>query len=87
MLQRPDSKRPAIEIDQSPGYASYSEESFRACIDGCGYKFNIPTEKVNQVHSRPLKPPFREKTGPPAIGSRPPDRNRPDQDEIPSISA
>ncbi|KAL6518063.1 hypothetical protein OROMI_033764 [Orobanche minor] len=76
-----------MEIDRSPGSASYSEECFRACVAGCGYKFNIPTEKVNQVHSRPPKPPIREKPGPLAVGSRPPDRNRPDQDDIPSISA
>ncbi|KAL6586060.1 hypothetical protein OROMI_002704 [Orobanche minor] len=77
MLQRPGSKIPAFEIDRSPGSASYSEL----------WEFNIPTEKVNQVHSRPPKPPVREKPGPPAVGSRPPDRNRPDQDEIPSISS
>ncbi|KAL6586565.1 hypothetical protein OROMI_001553 [Orobanche minor] len=88
MLQRPGSKRPAMEIDRSPGSASYSEACFRACVASCGYKeFNIPTEKVNQVHSRPPKPPVREKSGPPTVGSRPPDRNIPDQDEIPSISA
>ncbi|XP_052183816.1 tetraspanin-19-like isoform X2 [Diospyros lotus] len=26
-------------IDRSPGAASYSEECFRACVAGCGYKF------------------------------------------------
>lgn len=45
-------------IDRSPGAAYYSEECFNACRAGCGYKFEIPSEKVNQVHpNRPTKPP------------------------------
>ncbi|GFP98285.1 hypothetical protein PHJA_001972400 [Phtheirospermum japonicum] len=74
-------------IDRSPGSATYSEECFRACVAGCGYKFNIPLEKVNQVHSRPPKPPVEEKRGPPAVESGPQNAAKQDQDEIPSISA
>ncbi|KAI6703775.1 hypothetical protein NL676_012911 [Syzygium grande] len=45
-------------IDRSPGAATYSEECFHACVSGCGYKFEIPLEKVEQVHpNRPPKPP------------------------------
>lgn len=45
-------------IDRSPGAATYSEECFHACVSGCGYKFGIPLEKVEQVRpNRPLKPP------------------------------
>ncbi|KAK4386605.1 hypothetical protein Sango_2531100 [Sesamum angolense] len=100
-------------IDRSPGSASYSEECFRACVAGCGYKdnsdyrenstsdvkalhltspavseritltsasseFDIPAETINQVHSRPPKPPPEEKPAPPAT---------PTTDEMPSTSA
>ncbi|KAI3456276.1 hypothetical protein Pfo_012939 [Paulownia fortunei] len=61
-------------IDRSPGSASYSE-------------FDISSEKVNQVHSRPPKPPIEEKPGPPAVESRPPNVTKPAPDEIPSTSA
>ncbi|XP_039166516.1 uncharacterized protein LOC104441023 isoform X1 [Eucalyptus grandis] len=34
------------------------QECFHACVSGCGYKFGIPLEKVEQVRpNRPLKPP------------------------------
>ncbi|KAL0328852.1 UNVERIFIED_CONTAM: hypothetical protein Scaly_2317800 [Sesamum calycinum] len=86
-------------IDRSPGSASYSEECFRACVAGCGYKdnsdyrenstsdvkalhltsaFDIPAETINQVHSRPPKPPPEEKPAAPAT---------PTTDEMPSTSA
>ncbi|KAL0321237.1 UNVERIFIED_CONTAM: hypothetical protein Sradi_5385200 [Sesamum radiatum] len=65
-------------IDRSPGSASYSEECFRACVAGCGYKFDIPAETINQVHSRPPKPPPEEKPAPPATRTT---------DEMPSTSA
>ncbi|PWA73714.1 hypothetical protein CTI12_AA258640 [Artemisia annua] len=45
-------------IDRSPGSASYSQECFHACVSGCGYKYEIPSEKVTEVHpNRPCKQP------------------------------
>eukprot|EP01018_Ginkgo_biloba_P020784 Gb_37490 [translate_table: standard] len=44
-------------IDRSPGVDDYSAECFTACITGCSYKFNVPTEIVDKVHpKRPPKP-------------------------------
>ncbi|XP_042038279.1 uncharacterized protein LOC121784167 [Salvia splendens] len=54
-------------IDRSPGSVTYSEECFRACVSGCSYKFDIPEEKLKEVHARPTKPPPM----PPAAESRP----------------
>ncbi|PIA41277.1 hypothetical protein AQUCO_02300204v1 [Aquilegia coerulea] len=49
-------------IDRSPGSDSYSVECFRACVTGCGYKFDIPKEEVDRVHpKRPPKPPIEKK--------------------------
>ncbi|CAI9760195.1 unnamed protein product [Fraxinus pennsylvanica] len=66
-------------IDHSPVVASYSEECFHACVAGYGYKFDLPSEKVNQVHSkRPSKHPTVEKPpAPPAVESRPPRQSGP----------
>ncbi|XP_027933405.1 uncharacterized protein LOC114188932 [Vigna unguiculata] len=36
-------------IDRSPGAASYSAECFHACVSGCGYKFDVKKEKVDEV--------------------------------------
>uniref|UniRef100_A0ACD5Y6J3 Uncharacterized protein n=1 Tax=Avena sativa TaxID=4498 RepID=A0ACD5Y6J3_AVESA len=45
-------------IDRSPGEDSYSLECFNACISGCGYRFDVPAEKVGQIKpNRPSKPP------------------------------
>ncbi|KAL7227886.1 hypothetical protein ACSBR1_022713 [Camellia fascicularis] len=53
-------------IDRSPGVASYSEECFHACVTGCGYKYEISSEKVDEVHpNRPTKPPPEKKPPPP----------------------
>ncbi|XAR59150.1 hypothetical protein NMG60_11014817 [Bertholletia excelsa] len=72
-------------IDRSPGAASYSEECFHACVAGCGYKFEIPKDKVGQVH--PNRPPPEKKLPPPArtVGPRPEPPSEPD--DIPSSSA
>lgn len=44
-------------IDRSPGAVAYSEECFHACVSGCGYKFDILSEKVDKVRpNRPAKP-------------------------------
>ncbi|KAF4363801.1 hypothetical protein F8388_000466, partial [Cannabis sativa] len=42
-------------IDRSPGSDSYSELCFSACVSGCGYKFEVPSEEV--VKARPNRPP------------------------------
>ncbi|KAF5728916.1 hypothetical protein HS088_TW21G01071 [Tripterygium wilfordii] len=77
-------------IDRSPGAASYSEECFHACVAGCGFKFDIHPEKVDQVHpSRPTKPPPPDKPPvekPPLLTSGPNQPNSPAED-IPSTSA
>ncbi|KAF7119474.1 hypothetical protein RHSIM_Rhsim13G0176800 [Rhododendron simsii] len=59
-------------IDRSPGAAGYSEDCFRACVAGCGYKdiiwlqFEIPSQKVDTIHpNRPVKPPPVKKLPPP----------------------
>ncbi|KAG8043951.1 hypothetical protein GUJ93_ZPchr0458g22334 [Zizania palustris] len=45
-------------IDRSPGQDSYSLECFNACVSGCGFRFDIPAEKVEQIKpNRPSKPP------------------------------
>ncbi|KAL5772453.1 hypothetical protein ACOSP7_012051 [Xanthoceras sorbifolium] len=36
-------------IDRSPGSASYSAECFTACVSGCAFKFDMLSEKINQV--------------------------------------
>ncbi|VAH54430.1 unnamed protein product [Triticum turgidum subsp. durum] len=62
-------------IDRSPGEDSYSLECFNACISGCGYRFDIPAEKVGLIKpNRPSKPPpppvverAKPGSGPPAV--------------------
>ncbi|KAJ0963974.1 hypothetical protein J5N97_029096 [Dioscorea zingiberensis] len=70
-------------IDRSPGDESYSLECFKACVAGCGFKFDTPPEKVEQVQpKRPPKPPVQKK--PPS-----PPRPRPvtPPDDLPCTSA
>ncbi|TKW40056.1 hypothetical protein SEVIR_1G220700v4 [Setaria viridis] len=44
-------------IDRSPGQDSYSLECFNACVSGCGFRFEVPTEKVEEIKpNRPSKP-------------------------------
>ncbi|KAH0717963.1 hypothetical protein KY285_013994 [Solanum tuberosum] len=38
-------------IDRAPGSASHSEDCHRACVAGCGFKFDIPPEEVNKIQS------------------------------------
>ncbi|XP_042039562.1 uncharacterized protein LOC121785244 [Salvia splendens] len=70
-------------IDRSPGSVTYSEECFRACVSGCSYKFDIPEEKLKEVHARPTKPPPM----PPAAESRPTPVSIRVGDEVLSTSA
>ncbi|XP_078427441.1 defensin-like protein [Wolffia australiana] len=43
-------------FDRSPGAESYSIQCFQACVSGCGFKFDIPPEKADQVKpNRPSK--------------------------------
>ncbi|WOK94849.1 hypothetical protein Cni_G03554 [Canna indica] len=52
-------------IDRSPGQDNYSMECFRACISGCGFRFNILKEIVDEIQpNRPHKPPTVEKPKP-----------------------
>ncbi|XP_075486853.1 uncharacterized protein LOC142526381 isoform X2 [Primulina tabacum] len=75
-------------IDRSPGSVSYSEECFRACVAGCGYKFEIPSDQIHHVNSRSPKLPIKEKpAAPPALEPRPPHASILTKDEIPSTSA
>lgn len=58
-------------IDRSPGSASYSEECFKACKAGCGYKFEIHPGEVDKARpNRPCNPPPSEK--PPPVQKRHP---------------
>ncbi|GLT75630.1 hypothetical protein SLA2020_473360 [Shorea laevis] len=70
-------------IDRSPGAASYSEDCFRACVAGCGYKFDISQEKVDQV--KPCRPP----TPPPPVKKPHPPATKPNEptEDVPSTSA
>ncbi|CAJ1961646.1 unnamed protein product [Sphenostylis stenocarpa] len=54
-------------IDRSPGAAGYSVECFHACVSGCGYKFNVEKETVDQVTpaGRPKPPPVQKPKPPP----------------------
>ncbi|KAB5560589.1 hypothetical protein DKX38_005546 [Salix brachista] len=61
-------------IDRSPGSASYSEECFKACKAGCGYKFEIHPVEVDKARpNRPCnslpseKPPPVQKPPPQAV--------------------
>ncbi|XP_051128812.1 uncharacterized protein LOC127249833 [Andrographis paniculata] len=71
-------------IDRSPGSVTYSEECFRACVAGCGYRFEIPTEKVSQIQGRPPKPPPENKPDTPVVDSKSRDAER---DGMPGTSA
>ncbi|PIN19334.1 hypothetical protein CDL12_07994 [Handroanthus impetiginosus] len=62
-------------------YAALMQIPFRHLVR---LQFDIPPEKINQVHSRPPKPPPEEKPPPPADESRPPLIS---DDEMPSTSA
>ncbi|KAI8525508.1 hypothetical protein RHMOL_Rhmol13G0235400 [Rhododendron molle] len=45
-------------------------ECFHACVAGCGYKFEIPSQKVDTIHpNRPVKPPPVKKPPPPPFDS------------------
>ncbi|KAJ4785157.1 defensin-like protein [Rhynchospora pubera] len=73
-------------IDRSPGDDSYSMECFNACISGCGFKFDIPPEKVKEVRpSRPLPPP--PPPAPPVTRPDPPESAPATTKEVPFTSA
>ncbi|KAM3343628.1 hypothetical protein P3S68_025717 [Capsicum galapagoense] len=75
-------------IDRSPGAASCSEECFHACVAGCGYKFDVPSQKVDQIHpSRPPQPPTKEKQATPAVKRIQPRGSSQNVDDIPGTSA
>ncbi|XP_047332225.1 uncharacterized protein LOC124935836 [Impatiens glandulifera] len=60
-------------IDRSPGQVAYSEKCFHACVAGCGYKFEIPSEEVSQIHpNRPTEPPPppKKETASPVVESK-----------------
>ncbi|KAK1284316.1 hypothetical protein QJS10_CPB21g00534 [Acorus calamus] len=71
-------------IDRSPGADTYSLQCFHACVSGCGFKFDILSEKVDQV--QPKRPPKPK----PAVVPKPsatPVEHTTDSDDIPSTSA
>ncbi|XP_051207286.1 uncharacterized protein [Lolium perenne] len=72
-------------IDRSPGEDSYSLECFNACISGCGYRFDVPAEKVGQIKpNRPSKPPPPVVEQAQATGSEPVVKG---EDNVPGTSA
>ncbi|KAF3644655.1 General transcription factor IIH subunit [Capsicum annuum] len=51
----------SVYIDRAPGSASYSEDCHRACVAGCGFKFDISSAEVDKIQSsRSSKPPAEE---------------------------
>lgn len=72
-------------IDRSPGDDNYSLECFHACVSGCGFKFEIPSQKADQVQpNRPPPPP------PPAVAKPSPKLQTdatPITDDLPGTSA
>ncbi|XP_020264476.1 uncharacterized protein LOC109840305 isoform X2 [Asparagus officinalis] len=51
-------------IDRSPGDTNYSLECFHACVSGCGFKFEVPPEKTEQVQPNRPPPPVVTKSSP-----------------------
>ncbi|CAH9141701.1 unnamed protein product [Cuscuta epithymum] len=75
-------------IDRSPGAVGYSEECFRACVAGCGYKFDIPQKEVENIRpNRPAWTPSAEKPLQPAVVARQPLEPRSTSEDIPGTSA
>ncbi|XXG45249.1 hypothetical protein AAC387_Pa02g0378 [Persea americana] len=77
-------------IDRSPGADNYSAECFHACVAGCGYKFDVPSETVDQVHpNRPTKPCIESKPPPSPVKQIPPSPvgQVQDAEDMPSTSA
>ncbi|KAK3009423.1 hypothetical protein RJ639_014132 [Escallonia herrerae] len=75
-------------IDRSPGAASYSEECFHACVAGCGYKFDVPPDKVDQIHpNRPAKPPTIQEAHPATVEAIPTPKSSLSTDDVPCTSA
>uniref|UniRef100_M1C371 Uncharacterized protein n=1 Tax=Solanum tuberosum TaxID=4113 RepID=M1C371_SOLTU len=63
-------------------------ECFHACVAGCGYKFDVPSQKVDQIHpSRPPPPPPKEKLTTPAVKRILPRESSQTIDDIPGTSA
>ncbi|KAM3362357.1 hypothetical protein BC332_04796 [Capsicum chinense] len=51
----------SVYIDRAPGSASCSEDCHRACVAGCGFKFDISSAEVDKIQSsRSSKPPAEE---------------------------
>ncbi|GMQ01875.1 hypothetical protein CsSME_00048348 [Camellia sinensis var. sinensis] len=60
-------------------------ECFHACVTGCGYKYEIPSEKVDKVHpNRPTKPPLEKKPPPPppTVKASPPSESSTSTEDI-----
>ncbi|KAH0751621.1 hypothetical protein KY285_004769 [Solanum tuberosum] len=60
-------------------------ECFHACVAGCGYKFDVPSQKVDQIH--PSRPPPKEKLTTPAVKRILPRESSQTIDDIPGTSA
>ncbi|XP_010940426.1 uncharacterized protein [Elaeis guineensis] len=71
-------------IDRSPGDDNYSLECFHACVSGCGFKFDIPNDKVEQV--RPNRPPKQTTVSKPKPAV-PDVKPTPTTDDLPCTSA
>ncbi|TKW23856.1 hypothetical protein SEVIR_3G014500v4 [Setaria viridis] len=74
-------------IDRSPGQDSYSLECFNACVSGCGFRFEVPTEKVEEIKpNRPSKP---SPPPPPEVKrtTSPPDSTGESREDVPCTSA
>ncbi|MCD7454715.1 hypothetical protein HAX54_025778 [Datura stramonium] len=71
-----------------PTTKSGKMECFHACVAGCGYKFEVPSHKVDQIHpSRPPQPPPKEKLVTPAVKRILPLESSQTIDDVPGTSA
>ncbi|KAG9149711.1 hypothetical protein Leryth_012427 [Lithospermum erythrorhizon] len=70
MMSSSESNNPIVDkiLVNIPGYV---KECFNACVAGCGYKFDIPTETVKEIHPNRPPPPVLVKPPRPAGESRP----------------
>ncbi|WMV49137.1 hypothetical protein MTR67_042522 [Solanum verrucosum] len=69
-------------------HSTFELECFHACVAGCGYKFDVPSQKVDQIHpSRPPPPPPKEKLTTPAVKRILPRKSSQTIDDIPGTSA
>uniref|UniRef100_A0A3Q7IBK5 Uncharacterized protein n=1 Tax=Solanum lycopersicum TaxID=4081 RepID=A0A3Q7IBK5_SOLLC len=77
-----------LRVDFSIEVGCSALECFHACVAGCGYKFDVPSQKVDQIHpSRPPPPPPKDKLTTRAVKRILPGEPSQTIDDIPGTSA